>query len=240
MPLPENVPQVVRPSARELVYDKVRAWIEEGILAPGDEIREAELAQTLNVSRTPAREALHFLLQQGLVVQDTGKTVRVADMTIKSWRDVFEPLASLEAIAFERAAVRMTDSELDELQAIQSRFAQAARDGDKAAIRESDSAFHELIVVTSRNQVLVEPMRTLWVHWRRLETAYFPKAVDSSVSGHERLIAAIKDRDPREAKLAAVEAWERTGQEVGELLRRLPGDADPFEMLSVGHRTPSV
>ena len=39
MPLPENVPQVVRPSARNLVYDKVRSWIEEGVLAPGEEIR---------------------------------------------------------------------------------------------------------------------------------------------------------------------------------------------------------
>ena len=181
MPLPNNATQVVRPSARNLVYDQVRSWIEEGVLEPGDEIREAELANALSVSRTPAREALHFLLQQGLVVQAAGKTVRVADFGIQSWRDVFEPLAALEAIAFERAASRMSGSELDQLRKLQEKFTAAAQDNDTAAIRHSDGAFHELVVVASRNQVLVEPMRTLWVHWRRLEVAYFPEAVAASL-----------------------------------------------------------
>ena len=153
-------------------------------------------------------------------------------MTIRSWRDVFEPLAALEAIAFERAAVRMTDQELHDLDGLQTQFLAAAKAKDPMAIWQSDSALHELIVVASRNQVLVEPMRTLWVHWRRLEVAYFPNAVESSASGHERLIAAIKHRDPDEAKHAAVEAWEQTGKEVSKLLQRLPSDADPFEMLS--------
>src|ERR1700733_8234926 len=95
MPVPE-VAQLDRRLARTEVFDRLRTWIEDGQLEPGEVIKDIELAAVLGVSRTPVREALQMLEQHGLVETRPGRPTRVTETTIEDVARVYAPLAVLE------------------------------------------------------------------------------------------------------------------------------------------------
>lgn len=77
MPVPHNFSSPVRMSAKERALSQIQRWIIEGTLEPGEKLIDAELAESLGVSRTPIREALQLLEVQGLVSMHPGKETRV-------------------------------------------------------------------------------------------------------------------------------------------------------------------
>src|SRR5882757_400048 len=77
MPLPGTGRQPIRENAQDIAYDRLKEWIVNGPLEAGENIRDVEVASMLGVSRTPVREALIRLSQEGLVEIARGRSTRV-------------------------------------------------------------------------------------------------------------------------------------------------------------------
>ena len=86
MPVPRNAPAIDRRLLRDDVYRRLRDIIVDGSLAPGEQLRDVELAAWLGVSRTPVREALLRLQQAGLVAALPGRSTTVASMDTRAAR----------------------------------------------------------------------------------------------------------------------------------------------------------
>ena len=100
---------------REIVSDALRQAIRDGLLPPGERLMEIPLAEELGVSRTPIREAIRILEQEGLVVMIPRRGTYVADMSLKDVTEVFELRSILEELAAELAAERITNEEIEAL-----------------------------------------------------------------------------------------------------------------------------
>ena len=132
--------------------------IVSGELAPGTVLRQEQLSARYGVSRTPIREALRRVAALGLVSFEPNRGVRVRTLTRAELREAFLIRAELESLATEIAAERMTQADLDELEAIEDRFAgltdELRRGGRLAADRRAglvtewvraNHAFHDVI-----------------------------------------------------------------------------------------------
>ena len=121
---------IARSTLPQVAAERLRALIIEGILAPGARLNERELSEQLGLSRTPLREAFRLLAAEGLLLQLPNRGVQVVALSREDVRHAFEVMASLEGLAGELAAARVTDADLDDLRALQGgagEGAQAAR-----------------------------------------------------------------------------------------------------------------
>ena len=108
---------VYRP-LRDVVSDVLRQAIKDGVLKPGERLMEIRLAEELGVSRTPIREAIRKLEQEGFVVMVPRRGTYVADISLKDISQVFEIRGALEELAAGLAAERITPDELERLERI--------------------------------------------------------------------------------------------------------------------------
>ena len=118
-------------------YHQIRRWIVEGRLRPGERLVEQRLAEELDLSRTPIREALRMLQSEGLVRFEPNRGARVRSLTMADIDDLYELRGRLEAMAAELAAVRATPDQLDRLTAAEADFAAAAGRHPAATSRRS-------------------------------------------------------------------------------------------------------
>ena len=116
---------IARSTLPEAAAERLRTLIIEGELAPGARLNERELSERLGVSRTPLREAFRMLAADGLLVQLPNRGAQVVSLSREDVRHAFEVMASLEGLAGELAAARVTDGDLGELRALQAEMEQA-------------------------------------------------------------------------------------------------------------------
>src|SRR6266851_5890474 len=99
----------------DIVYDELKAAIVELRIPPGEQLREAAIAQGLSVSKTPVREALARLEQDGLVELNSFKSAVVTGYTARDLREIYELREIIEVAAARSAAESMTDKGLADL-----------------------------------------------------------------------------------------------------------------------------
>jgi DNA-binding GntR family transcriptional regulator len=201
MPLPEEAPQVNRPSASALALQHLQQWIEDGTLQPGEVLKDAEIARKLGVSRTPIREAFQRLEQLGLVVTTRNTRTEVAPARPQDAELLYVPLSVLNELAVQLAMPNLTNGDFDAMTAANERLLAAARRGDAVAAREADEEFHSVLLERANNPFLQQVTDWLGVHSRRLNTLYFTQNVPTSNSYHEHLelIAALRSGDTSRA-----------------------------------------
>lgn len=201
MPIPTQTSSIDRTTARLHVFRRIRAWIEDGTLVPGDLLRDGELAAKLGVSRTPVREALQMLEQLGAVETLPGRHTRVTDVRESDSHLVYPPLAALHAVAVEAAVGRLSKQDLAEMRSANRAFKAAADRGDADAARGADSRFHAVILRSADNRFLSAAVASLELHARRLEYLFFslhgPSV--SSYHQHNRIIDALAAGDAQAA-----------------------------------------
>lgn len=135
-----------------IAHERIRQAIVEGRYRPGQRLVEQRLADELNLSRTPVRQALHLLEAEGLVVSERNRGAMVRPLTEKDLFDMYELRARLEALAAERAAARCTEEDVQLLDAAIAEFAcsiPAAAQQDLDGTRRLQAAnrrFHEAIL----------------------------------------------------------------------------------------------
>ena len=201
MPVPGERADTGRTLLRDQAYARLRDAILDGTLEPGEQLKDAELAEWLGLSRTPIREALARLEEYGLVETKPQSFTRVAPLSARDARDAFTVYAALEALAASLGVPRLTGGDLETMRAANRDFAQALATVDVDAALAADDRFHGVLVEAAANREITRSLERLRPKIRRLERARFGSlAGRRSVEQHERIIALC---GAGEAELAA-------------------------------------
>ena len=189
-----------RPLQGQGAYARLLGDIRSGALMPGARLTETEIAERLNVSRTPVREAIRRLEADGLVAHmpRAGAVVRRLDHS--EIMELYEMRTVLEGTAARLAARAASEVEIDELAAIDAEM--AAAEGDGAALFELNTQFHRTLIRAARNRFLVRSVEA--VHTTLLilgpSTLARPERARAAVAEHEAVVAALRRRDGKAAE----------------------------------------
>jgi DNA-binding GntR family transcriptional regulator len=192
---------------RELVLEAIREAIKNGTLQPRERLMEIQLADDLGVSRTPVREALRKLEQEGFIVMVPRKGAYVSDLSMKDVADVFEIRAALDGLAGGLAAERITDEELELMERMLVEKGEAINHNDIDKLVEADTKFHEAMYMASRNERLSNIISNLreQIQRFRLTSLSVPGRREDSLKEHRELLEAIQARDVQLARQLAQE-----------------------------------
>lgn len=209
MPLPDSIRRIERPLVRERVYVTLRDWIVEGALKPNEKMRDADLAVRLGVSRTPVREALQRLEDEGLVRTAPNRWTRVSPSDVGDARRLYPLIWSLEALAVRSAGAHVDRTDLHEMAASNQRLARALKEKDAVTASAADHDFHFVLIRRSENPELIKILEDLKVKLRRLEVAYFQGRIvaERSVTEHKSILNALKKRDIESAAECVEANW---------------------------------
>lgn len=211
-------------SQRSRAYTEIRRRILENELRPGVQMLETEVADLLGMSRTPVREALIKLAEEGLVEVRPRHGMRVKPVSAEDMREIYDVLTSLEATAAALAARRLlSGEELAGLDAAVADMDEALESGDLKRWAEADQRFHDLLVLGSGNRRLQDIVSTIRDQAHRVRMATLnlrPKPIDSN-DDHRAVVDAIRRGDPDAAWRAHHDHRRRSGRMLVELLTRL-------------------
>jgi DNA-binding GntR family transcriptional regulator len=221
MPVPSGPTPSVRLLLRNAVYERLLAAILDGTLAPGERIRDAELAAWLGASRTPVREALASLEHEELVESAPNRYTRVSPLSRQTAAEGYQVMAALHGLAARLAAGRADESRVAMLRAESERFDWAVWRSDVGEAVAAHAALHESVLGASGNGQLGRIAGRLALPLRRMEWQTWPLLRDSDASAqHARLAAALEAADAEEAAEAARDEWTSLGRRVAEALRQ--------------------
>jgi DNA-binding GntR family transcriptional regulator len=213
--------RLVHNSLHDEVAARLRDRIFSGELLPGTFLDEAGLAEQLQISRTPLREALKVLTAEGLVRHEPRRGCFVNEVTETDLDEIFPVLALLEGRCAREAALNSTDADLQELETLQdklNRHAKARRINDYYA---ANFAIHEAIITLANNRwlaLVIGDLRKI-VKLARLQQLHAPGRLDQSLSEHNAVFAALKARDPEGAEAAMRTHLTRQREALRELSR---------------------
>ncbi|MGO1173482.1 MAG: GntR family transcriptional regulator [Actinomycetaceae bacterium] len=204
-------PGTVRGRTTEAVTEAMREAILDGVLGPSTWLREDELAQSLGVSRTPVREALRRLSDEGLTVKTAHQGTVVAPMTLEDLLALYVVREHLEGLAARLAAVRRPEGLVAELTDLNEALRRAYADGDIQAALHLNLDFHRALRDATSNPYLSRFLQQVEHAVRRLRATTFeaPGRVDDVVAEHQVMIDAVAAQDASAAEAAAKEHMRR-------------------------------
>ena len=182
---------------------------------------ELQLAAKLGVSRTPIREAIRMLEQEGLAVTIPRKGAEVARMTEKDMEDVLEIREALDELAAKIACTRMTEDQLKQLETIKETFVESTRSHDVKRIAEADVSFHDVIYEATGNPKLVSMLNNLreQIYRYRVEYLKEEKNYPTLIGEHEAIVEALYARNQDEVVRAMHTHIENQASAVKEIIR---------------------
>ena len=191
-----------RRKVTDWVYEELKSAIVDLRLAPGDPLREATLADQLGVSKTPIREALTRLEQEGLVETTSFKGAVVTGYSRQDLLEIYELRELLENAAARTAAESMADADRDRLDRICRESRKLKKNHDAAGLAALISAFDDVLFEQVRNSRIRALIENLRAHLTRIGhlTAEIPGRIEASVDEHEKIVQAIAARDPELAE----------------------------------------
>ncbi len=216
MPIPSGTAGVDRSLLRDDVYRRLRDAIVDGTFAPGEQLKDGELADWLGVSRTPIREALLRLGTSGLVIAIPGRSTTVTAVDAKAAQDARDVIAAMHALAAGETAGRLSDGDLSRMRDANCRFAEAVASGDVSAALDADEELHGIPIRALGNHALEEVIDHFDPLIRRAERQRFSRDGHTSVELHERLIELIASGDADQAAAVAFAIWHSLPTEAGE------------------------
>jgi DNA-binding GntR family transcriptional regulator len=160
---------------------------------------EIAISERLGVSRTPVREAIRRLEQEGLVDMYPRRGAQVKGITEKALADALEARKTLETFTVNAACSRITKKQLEKLKAANEEFKGTIREKEKEAakIASSDEKFHNIIIEAAGNRKIEETLFNLKEQLFRYRYAYLASSTDHMhlAQEHDMLIEAIEKAD---------------------------------------------
>lgn len=230
--MPPSVEPLRRANLPSSIADRLRRQIATGQLKPGEQLPgHRELAEIFSVSVGSVREAISMLTSEGLIATRAGRGTFVAEgtdilpahpTTSPLDRDKVEELIDareiLEGAIAERAALRATSDQIEQLRAISARMADAH--ADPGLFLQADVELHLLLAESAGNRYLHRAMTGIRAILRRdLElsaelTIRRLGDLQLAVDEHRRLVDAVANRDPDSARIAMIAVIERNRENV--------------------------
>ncbi len=198
---------------RERVYHLVQRAIVSGELLPGQRVRDLDLAAQLGVSRTPVREALQRLEDEGLVETLPGALTRVVLLGTQAAREAFPVVAVLHALATRLTVEALTEQDHILLHQANESLVAALEAGDVKRAVQADDRFHDVFVCATANSEIQHALDRLMPKVRRLEYAQFGSlAGHTSVLQHQAIIAACEEKLSAQAASLTEQNWLSLGR----------------------------
>lgn len=201
-----TTPQVtnVFSSKSDVAYHELRRMILQGELLAGSRLAQYVLAEKLQMSITPLREAIRRLSSEGLIELDNHKDARVSTISAPEARELFEVRLALDPAAVALAAVRRTDEDIALMRSTVARLLPVTREwGEDALLAHSD--FHRALYLASHNDVLIKMLDDLWAksdRYRRLglelPAGEEPRTID--LNEHHQILELVIARDAAAAE----------------------------------------
>jgi DNA-binding GntR family transcriptional regulator len=184
-------------SLSDKTYVRLKEIIISGDLRPDQIVNEIDLARRLGISRSPLREALRQLQEEGLV-EGSGRGMRVAPVTRRGVIELYELRLALESFAARKAAGRIGRQEIDAAQAELERTAQPLARGDVSPFTDLDFQFHDLYVRNCGNSVIVDRIGRLRDHLRRIwrHVGIRVDHTEMAYREHGDILDAMRSDDP--------------------------------------------
>ena len=190
-------------SRADQVHREILQAIRNGRYQPGERIRETEVADWLEVSRTPVREALRRLESDGLLTFESWRGVVVSDLNRQQIGELYAMREVLEGAAARMAARHIDDAEIEMLGLLLEQAEEAVDDpGRLAGINRK---LHQTIYVAAHNQYLLQTLKQQEnaVALLRGTTFALPGRAETAASEHRDIVEAIRNRDADASEIAA-------------------------------------
>jgi DNA-binding GntR family transcriptional regulator len=189
-------------SIRERVYLYIKDLILDGEFKTGDRLVERELAERLNISRTPIREALFRLESQGFVKTVPRKGVIVADISEKEIIEVFTILSTLEVLAAKLAVQKLNDETKSKFTACIKKVEECLQNKNEVDFSDLHSELNYLLYNSAKNTKLYEILSGLSDYIRAFAKKGYQKAgrAEQSMEEHLKIMEAIINQESEMAE----------------------------------------
>ena len=200
-------------TSKRRIYQEIRRAIIMGDSQPGSRLDLEVLAKSHGTSVTPVRDALQMLSQEGLVSIKPRSGYFVTHITLKQLRDLLDLREILEVASIERAAGRITEEQLRELEKVHAGY---TGNDDKSYERymEENRRFHCLIAQASGNRELTDTLGRL--HDRLVRFMVLSHMGETLETRHTKLIRALRTRDALAARQAMLDEINETREAILE------------------------
>ncbi len=186
-------------SKKDLVVDVIREAILSGELEPGERLLQDDLAERLQVSSTPVREALRQLESEGILQSSPNRGVRVAEVDWQAVREIYVIRAELEALATRLAVPRLTTADGQQLRALQAQIEDLIRRNELKELRRLNYELHLFIYQAAGMPELLKIIRSLWTKFPWDTLHVLPNRAFMSADEHAHLIDAMTAGDAERA-----------------------------------------
>lgn len=192
------VPSALAPSLVDRAYDTIRRRILDNVYQPGAQSLEGDLAAELGISRTPLREALIRLQNEGLIEIIPRHGMRVLPVSPMDMKEIFEVLTALESCAVELVARRkLSSSELKPLVDATRNMTRALKAKNLEAWAQADESFHTYLIEAAGNRLLVDAIQQYRdrAHRALMFSLRLRSKLEISAKEHMALVDKLRDGD---------------------------------------------
>jgi DNA-binding GntR family transcriptional regulator len=209
-------------SLTEGIVRTIREAITLGRWKPEEKIIEVELADQMGVSRSPIREALRILANEGLVTLVPRKGAKVSKISLKDLKEIYAIRANLESMAAKIAAVNLRNDEIKRMESLHEKMLLKTRKNDVEGIFRLNEKFHLCILKAGDNEQLIEVNKSLKIRSQRFRMAILslPDRLVEALDEHHRILEALKGRDALLAEELVKAHIHRAGQRLIEDLEK--------------------
>ncbi|SIT51440.1 putative transcriptional regulator, HTH GntR [Paraburkholderia piptadeniae] len=200
-----NLPLALQPignsaSLRDQAYAMLRQAIADAdIYASREEIRldERVLSETLGVSRTPVREAMTLLEQEGFLRMVPRRGIYIVRKSKREIVEMIQMWAALESMAARLATLHATDEEIARLRHMFDQFRDSTPAEHIAEYSDANIAFHQAIVELSKSHIILDTIKNIFIHVRAIRRLTISQSdrASRSIVDHLRIIEALEKRD---------------------------------------------
>ena len=204
-------------SYTEQAREVIKHLIFNGTYEPGDKLKEAELSRTLGISRSPVRQAIQSLANDGLVRLVPQRGAFVSSFDLEEIKEIYEVREALEVTAARLAAVRADPARLDKLKGVLEETRATLERGELVAY-PLDLDFHQEISSLTRNRKLAGAISEIntQLQLARLKSASKPGRAREAYEEHITIFEAIEEQAPEKAAEAMRTHLENSLQSMAE------------------------
>ena len=190
--------EIKKSTLKSQVYEYLKEDIILGRIKPGERLIEEKVAEELQVSRSPIREAVRMLEKDGLLSVNKSGGVTVVEPSIEDFKYLYECRVEMESLAAYYAAERRSSEQLEEIRMNILKMEKVTSDNSLKNVHDVNVSFHESIVRASGNPFLISmtsQLRGVNSFYRKAILEFDPKRVVDASAEHRQIYQAIVDQD---------------------------------------------
>ena len=187
---------------KEYVYHELKKKLISNVISPGERIYEEVIAEELEVSRTPVREAINQLVAEGFVENRPRKGVFAAVISKNELAKMLDVRIALESLAIKLCCEKISEEQIEELEEIMKNLEKLLRKKEFTKASQWDSRIHRFIAEVADNKKLssyINDIQDVFAYTRGYNIKWTDQKVERSIEEHRKIVEAIANKDEERA-----------------------------------------